>query len=63
MKEQKNEKNKKRVPTSVTIDVEQKQWLDEHPEINLSGLVQKSIEDMRKTLEGMRKKDKKSGGD
>jgi cobalamin-dependent methionine synthase I len=63
MKEQKNEKNKKRVPISVTIEAEQKQWLDEHPEINLSGLVQKSIEDMRRTLEGMRNKDKKSGGD
>ncbi len=31
------------VRTSVSITYEQKKWLDEHPEINLSGLVQMAL--------------------
>jgi len=59
MKEQKSEKE--RVVMSVTIRADQKQWLEEHPEINLSGLVRKSIDDMRKALERMQRK--KQGGE
>jgi hypothetical protein len=38
-----------RVTKVITINVDQERWLSEHPEINLSGFVQKEL---RKLMEG-----------
>ena len=40
------------VRINVSIRKEQKEWLDKHPEINVSGLLQKAIEEIREKYEG-----------
>ncbi|MCD6370336.1 MAG: hypothetical protein J7L63_02420 [Thermoplasmata archaeon] len=37
---------------SVSIRKDQKEWLDKHPEINVSGLLQKAIDELREKYEG-----------
>lgn len=42
------------IPVTVTIKEEQREWLFKHPEINVSGLMQKGIiELMKKEKEGV----------
>jgi hypothetical protein len=36
---------------SVTLPEEDYQWLKSHPEVNISGLLQSCIKDMKKKLE------------
>ena len=40
------------VRLSATIRKDQKEWLDKHPEINVSGLLQKAIDELREKYEG-----------
>ena len=37
-----------KVRVQLTVRKDQKAWLEEHPEINVSGLLRKAIDDMRK---------------
>lgn len=41
----------KYVRVNVSIRKDQKDWLDTHPEINVSGLLQKAIDELRKKYE------------
>ena len=40
------------VRLNVSIRKDQKEWLDKHSEINVSGLLQKAIDELREKYEG-----------
>jgi len=41
-----------KIRIAVTIRKDQKEWVDKHPEINVSGLLQKAIDELRELYEG-----------
>lgn len=41
-----------KVTKVITIELDQEKWLSEHPEVNLSGFVQKKLREKMKEDEG-----------
>jgi post-segregation antitoxin (ccd killing protein) len=45
-------KEQELIRVNVLIEREQREWLDRHPGVNLSGVVREAIERLRKKING-----------